>query len=210
MTDKKNRALYLVQGVSDGLYIDRAVHEDIFPIHLYDSVKTCCSEDIFDKGLSLSKKLSFADRHSDWIRFSCDKNLRKNLRDQITHDINFLYLEHKKVDVLAHSLGTWMMLGTNIYVDNCFLFGSPCGFAGFLSSMIIDKELKSLKGSGLRSRNLANIYGDWIGMHDLKDWLVDRTTTNYNKFRTHSRDHQLSEMIKTLPKDHYEHMITKI
>ncbi len=176
--------------MSDHLYGLECLKEVEFPIENYEKVVLIDTESILDIPNIKNKLL---DSIGDIFNFYFGKKKKeqklqrvKNLiRKKIQTTIEKLIKEGYSITVHAHSLGTWMLMGTNIKVEKAILMGSPCGinFANAIGlhkldsitskllRFLIFKELQERinENKYLKTDNLIYLYSteDFIGSKKL-------------------------------------------
>lgn len=146
------KALVLVQGISNKVYIQQDVESVKSAFKNYDKIKVAPTEGIFDK--SIVSKLS--DRFGDVVQYFKSHKQRKDACAKVRRTIESLQEEGYEVDVLAHSLGTLMTLtsGRSVELDKStsvnkvFLFACPLGMVwpmGFYARNHTRKFIQNFK-----------------------------------------------------------------
>jgi hypothetical protein len=128
------------------------------PYALDDLVKSKFDQSIYDKILEIDyepflderydwipfyKRMKLVDKHGDWWQFNFRPKVRQAIRDYITWTINKFKEDEFEVHVLAHSLGTWALLGSEVRIEKAFLFGSPMGSRSWIVRNSVNFELKN-------------------------------------------------------------------
>lgn len=154
-TDRKQKILFVVGGISPETYAFRDLVEHCkIQEHGYHKfyedgtgslafgsdntkylyIKEINCEKIFDsKLLNFFSKFfligipfRFWDRIGDYFKAILDEQRLKRIVDLIETEVNVAKKSYGlEVDVWGHSLGTLLLLASDIQVDECYLFGSP-------------------------------------------------------------------------------------
>jgi hypothetical protein len=127
---KKNKSLIVVQGINDKVYLMEAIKRSTFNTDAYKEVVEVATERVLDDHMNkFFKWLPFYDRVSD-IKYLFSKSLRIDCTHEIYKTVGEMRGLGRDVDVIAHSLGTLMILNSPVEVNNVYLIGSPLSMAG--------------------------------------------------------------------------------
>ena len=142
--DKK--VLILIGGITQHPYIKSDVDQSNFDKSPYDVVVQFYYDHILDnryKKLDCYKYLPFLDKHGDWWQFAFHPATREKIRHHLEVMIKEYQAMNYEIHVLAHSLGSWILCGTDCVVDSVISMGSPISSKSWVVRNIVKQELKS-------------------------------------------------------------------
>jgi len=149
---KPKKALLLVQGINEGKYIKDEVLQSNFDTSSFDKIKVIDTEGIYDRSkknpLLFWRRNKIWDKYGDVIQFYVTpfSNKRKAICRRIRDRVKALQGEGYEVSVLAHSLGTTMVMSSKVRIHDFYCFGSPVGFfIGFLRGFILNHLKRFIK-----------------------------------------------------------------
>lgn len=147
MTQK--RALIAVQGINSDNYILHELTSSKFPRENYQKIVAIPTEEIFDRTIPGFIKMipyfnKFYDQYLADIRaFFKDKEARMNACRFVRNQIKALQNDGYTVDVIAHSLGTIIVMcagpqtGRLLEVNSFLCYNSPLGFGIFPGGILV-------------------------------------------------------------------------
>lgn len=122
-----NKALVLIQGISDVRYLDKAILDSNFDTSSYNKVIQVPTEAIFDSSV-VNKIPLLGPKYGDIWQYFTQKAQRKKVNREARLMIKKLRVDYDEVDVLSHSLGTIIALTCRAKINTLFCFGSPISF----------------------------------------------------------------------------------
>lgn len=167
-----DRALILIGGIVENACIREELLESEFDITPYFAIKLFDYERILDVAFQwfpLYDGFKLLDMHGDWAQFWFHSRIRKAIRSALAAQVRSLYKRgFKKIDCLAYSLGTWILAGTAVELDNVYMVGGPIHSRLWPVTRAVQEELK--KNSRYPKINkLYYVYNkhDWLGTREL-------------------------------------------
>lgn len=196
---EKTRALVLIGGITADEYIEHDVTASGFDTTKYNKVLSVEYDYILDvkyQWVPWYSHLKFLDRHGDWWQFALHPDIRQKVRQRISTLLGYFH----NVDVMAHSLGAWAVLGCDDKVGDVYLFGCPLGEPLWLLRHVVETELdKSIK---LKADNLFYVYNkhDGVSCRCPKKGLLESVTTNVRICSEIGTGHDLQLYLKGFSK----------
>ena len=190
-------ALILIGGITQHPYIYKQLHESNFNSEKYrGNIFEFTYDYYLDKRyewIPFYDKLKRLDKHGDWWQFFWFKSARDNIRNGLQLLIRDLRSQGYIIDVIAHSLGTWIALGSAITIDTLMLFGCPAGGSSKLMRWGVNRELREQreKGQYVISNHIDYVYA---GKDFVSNRKPDRKIFNNCQYRllyNHELDHNL-------------------
>lgn len=156
------KILFLIGGITQNNYILNEYNKVLSNLkdgeyEGYQNVFQIDYEKFMDfryRNIPFYKFLKNLDKHGDWFQFFSNKKLRTEIRSYvyefILHKCKDLNISTMEVDIYAHSLGTWIVLGAGEYflnrltINKLVLFGSPLGSKSKLVKYFVNREVKEV------------------------------------------------------------------
>lgn len=130
MVDKKNKSLIVVQGINDKVYLVDAINRSNFKTDAYKEFIEVGTEKILDDHVNkFFKWLPFYDRLSD-IQYLFKRRVKNECTHEIYKTVGNMRSLGRDVDVIAHSLGTLMVLNSPVELNNVYFIGCPLSMMG--------------------------------------------------------------------------------
>lgn len=127
----KARALVLISGISDKAYSLSEImkHDDVAKTLTYkygiDNIIEIDYQPIMDQAAILGDTLL------DPLRLLMNPNGWR-AENYVRETLNNICTQYETVDVMTHSLGSWIILKCNAKINKLILIASPIGFAGII------------------------------------------------------------------------------
>lgn len=144
------RCLVLLGGISDHAYMKQqisqvtTVHKQLINKYGATHIHEVNYQPIMDKHAVIAKSLL------DPARLVINPDGWK-AQAYVEGELKRLCSIYDEVDVISHSLGSWMILKCNVKINNLFLIASPIGFSTFIARNIVQMNVGTPK---IRVQNL--------------------------------------------------------
>lgn len=153
------KLLVVIGGICSKPYAMRDLQKSCFPVSSYDKIIEFNYEQFLDEKLDwlpFYDKFKLFDKHGDWLQFALCENLRKKIREELAWEINMY--DPDTIDVIAHSLGAWIVLGAcGVDWNNAWLAGCPLGAKSWIMRQRVKKEIEA----GLCFLHAKKVYYLW-------------------------------------------------
>ena len=141
------KVLLVLGGICPQPYAYDDVVKSSFDHLGYDEIIQIDYEPFLDKRyewIPFYNRMRILDKRGDWWQFALHPEVREAIRADVCEKINNQPVD-VQIDIVAHSLGTWVILGCPVKVNKVMLFGCPIGSRSWIVCKNVESELdKSL------------------------------------------------------------------
>jgi len=191
------KALVLVQGIHEHRYIKTALRSSGFDHSVYEKLPYVKTEETFD---AFSIEFDWWDKYGDIVKFFFNPFRRKAVCKLLEKKVERLKKLGYEVDIMCHSLGTCIVLCSNVQVDKVYMIGSPLSMkTPILGKMVRDYIKKEMNGFKANLINYVWSERDSVCNYFSKEVqeVLGKATGIINDYNSNSK-HNLTRYLKDM------------